>query len=282
MKKVLIAIAIAATTIALTMHAQAAGGKSSAARPAAHHSVGRPTAAKPAVSHSANKVAPVKVAPYHGVNKAAPAKIAPNHGVNKAAPAKPAPNHGVNKAAPAKPAPNLGAAKAAPNHHAAPGKIAPNHGANAPVPGKAGVHLGNPGYNNANRIHNYYLQHGTRFAQGYFYRGRNHSHWTVIRFDPRYGCDLYWDPDLGIWFYWCAPDLCFYPVSYVPYRCYVCTQVVITRTIGEASRQTAPCPSCDGETPIVYPSTPAPPSQDDVAPIPEPVLQQSLPARPRQ
>lgn len=259
MNKILFAIAIAAMTTAVTTHAQAAP-KSGGRKPsAANHAAGRPSAGKPAASH--------------GVNKAAPAKAAPNHGVNKAVPPKAAPNHNVNKAAPS---------KVAPNHHAAPGKTPPNHGAKGTPAGKTGAaHHGNPGYGNANRVHNYHLQHGAKFQHGYFYRGRHHSHWTVIRFDPRYGCDLYFDPDLGVWYYWCAPDLCFYPVCYVPYRCYVCTEVVATRAIGETSRPTAPCPTCaNGQAPVAYPSTPEPPLNAVALPIPEPVFQQPLSQRP--
>ena len=79
----------------------------------------------------------------------------------------------------------------------------------------------------ANKIANYHLQHGTKFEHGYFYKGKHHEHWGEIRFDPRYGCNCYWDSCLSIWYYWCERDVCYYPVSYCPYRCYVCPVVVL-------------------------------------------------------
>jgi hypothetical protein len=73
---------------------------------------------------------------------------------------------------------------------------------------------------------NYLHQHGTKFEHGYFYKGRNHSHWTQHRFDSRYGCEVYFDPFCTSWYYWCEPAHCYYPVSYCPYRTYCWTPVV--------------------------------------------------------
>lgn len=39
----------------------------------------------------------------------------------------------------------------------------------------------------------------------------------------RYGCTLYYDPELECYYYWCEPDGCYYPVSYCPYQRYVWT-----------------------------------------------------------
>ena len=68
---------------------------------------------------------------------------------------------------------------------------------------------------------------GTKFDHGICYRGRDHNHWGARRFDSRYGCDCYWDPYVLEWYYWCEPDLCFYPVSYCPYGVYAFPQTVV-------------------------------------------------------
>jgi hypothetical protein len=72
----------------------------------------------------------------------------------------------------------------------------------------------------------YHLSHGTKFDHGFFYKGKNHEHWGETRFDHRFGCNVYWDRGLATWFYWCERDICFYPVSYCPYRTYVCPPIV--------------------------------------------------------
>lgn len=41
----------------------------------------------------------------------------------------------------------------------------------------------------------------------------------------RYGCTLYYDAELECYYYWCAPDSCYYPVSYCPYQRYGWTTV---------------------------------------------------------
>jgi hypothetical protein len=67
---------------------------------------------------------------------------------------------------------------------------------------------------------NYHLTHGRPFRHGYNYPGRHHAHWAYTRFDVRYGCTLYYDPELECYYYWCEPDDCYYPVSYCPYQRY--------------------------------------------------------------
>jgi len=62
--------------------------------------------------------------------------------------------------------------------------------------------------------------YGRQFRHGYYYPGRYHRHWAYTRFDARYGCTLYYDPDLCCYYYWCQPDSCYYPVSYCPYDRY--------------------------------------------------------------
>jgi hypothetical protein len=117
---------------------------------------------------------------------------------------------------------------------------------------------------NSPKINDYHLKFGTKFDHGYFYKGKNHHHWGLIRFDVRYGCNCYWDPCLLIWFYWCERDVCYYPVSYCPYRCYACTEVVVE----------TPCLPCTSGQPVLPASTDAPPVSD-IPPIPAPVAPRS-------
>jgi hypothetical protein len=72
---------------------------------------------------------------------------------------------------------------------------------------------------------------GIRFDHGIYYRGRDHHHWGSVRFDRRYGCNCYWDPYVSVWYYWCQPDDCYYPVSYCPYRSYTCSTPVALSTV---------------------------------------------------
>lgn len=70
-------------------------------------------------------------------------------------------------------------------------------------------------------LHNdYYRTHGHKFEHGYYYKGRDHHHWSREYFSNRYGCTVYTDPGCGCDYYWCQPDSCYYPVSYCPYGRY--------------------------------------------------------------
>ncbi len=64
------------------------------------------------------------------------------------------------------------------------------------------------------KVHNYHLQHGHSFSHGYYYIGPNHYHWSHHYWDNRYGCYLYYDPGLRMYYYWHAPHYCFYPITY--------------------------------------------------------------------
>ena len=119
----------------------------------------------------------------------------------------------------------------------------------------------------------YHLQNGTKFAQGYLYKGKNHCHWGLIRWDVRYGCNCYWDPCLLVWYYWCEPDQCFYPVSYCPYRRYTTEIVVLT-----PATQVIPMAASPGVTTILpsgVVSSSATTGVVDIPPIPEPVVPRS-------
>jgi hypothetical protein len=63
----------------------------------------------------------------------------------------------------------------------------------------------------------YHEEHGTKFKGGYFYKGRDHHHWTYRYWWGRYGCYTYYCPSTSCWYYWYPQDNCYYPCSYVSY-----------------------------------------------------------------
>ena len=88
---------------------------------------------------------------------------------------------------------------------------------------------------------NYHLTYGKKLGKGYSYPGKFHTHWNFCCFNKLYGCYLYYCPCTFVWYYWCEPDCCYYPVWYVPYRCYVWTRPVCYCS--------APMPPADLEIP---------------------------------
>jgi hypothetical protein len=99
-------------------------------------------------------------------------------------------------------------------------------------------HAGAAGHDNGHprSHHNYHVTHGRQFRHGVYYPGRYHPHWAYTRFDVRYGCTLYYDPELGCYYYWCEPDSCYYPVSYCPYNRYAWSTVSDERGGQEAGQ----------------------------------------------
>ena len=79
----------------------------------------------------------------------------------------------------------------------------------------------------------YHLQFGTKFSQGTFYKGKQHTHWTSRSYSKQYGCWTYYCPSTCCSYYWCEPACCYYPVSYCPYQTYcwpvsyICVQVPV-------------------------------------------------------
>src|SRR5438105_299283 len=63
----------------------------------------------------------------------------------------------------------------------------------------------------------YHLHHGTKFEHGWFYKGKEHDHWSERCYNERYGCETFYCPCTLCWYYFCVPDCCYYPVSYCPY-----------------------------------------------------------------
>ena len=72
----------------------------------------------------------------------------------------------------------------------------------------------------------YHFTHGTKFDHGYFYKGKDHKHWSHRCWSKRYGCYCYRCPSTRCWYYWYEPGTCYYPVSYAT----VCVPTVVTTT----------------------------------------------------
>lgn len=70
-------------------------------------------------------------------------------------------------------------------------------------------------------LKDYHLKCGKKFWFGYCYSGKHHCHWSDCCWWDSYGCYVYWCPSICVWYYWCEPDECFYPVTYCPDGCYV-------------------------------------------------------------
>jgi hypothetical protein len=66
-------------------------------------------------------------------------------------------------------------------------------------------------------IPNDHLKFGTKFEYGYFYTGYHHDHWSKIYVHPFWNVPVYFCPYTLVEYYWCAPDYCFYPLTYRPY-----------------------------------------------------------------
>jgi hypothetical protein len=103
------------------------------------------------------------------------------------------------------------------------------------------------------RYANYHQTYGTRFAYGYFYRGRNHAHWSYQRWDARYGCNCYYDPCCTCWYYWCEPASCYYPVSYCPYQTYCWNTPVVEPAYTQPAAVQVPSSPSPNVPPTTYP-----------------------------
>jgi hypothetical protein len=101
------------------------------------------------------------------------------------------------------------------------------------------IHNSNYGsFNKTKNIQNYHLTYGKKLSNGkFYYPGKYQSHWSYCCFNSKFGCYLYWCPCTCGWYYYCTPDCCYYPVCYVPYRCY-CWGTPVCYSV-------APCPTVD-------------------------------------
>jgi hypothetical protein len=84
-------------------------------------------------------------------------------------------------------------------------------------PGHSGYSKGHGhrGHGQGSVSSGYHTRHGHKFSHGYYYRGRDHSHWTHRRYWAKYRTTCYWDPGTRGWYYWCPSRACYYPVSYI-------------------------------------------------------------------
>jgi hypothetical protein len=62
----------------------------------------------------------------------------------------------------------------------------------------------------------WHLTHGVKFSGGYLYGGKRQPHWAFRYWNPRLRCWSYWDPGTLRFYYWCAPDACYYPMTTCP------------------------------------------------------------------
>jgi hypothetical protein len=70
-------------------------------------------------------------------------------------------------------------------------------------------------------LQDYHLTFGTKFSQGICYKGKDHCHWSYSCWLPSCGCTCYYCPCTLVYYYWCAPDECWYPITYCPYGRFV-------------------------------------------------------------
>jgi hypothetical protein len=69
------------------------------------------------------------------------------------------------------------------------------------------------------------VMHAHKYVVGSYHKSakfkvKGSFFWTRRCWDARYLCFLYFCPDDGVYYYWCVPDECYYPVSYCPYGVY--------------------------------------------------------------
>jgi hypothetical protein len=70
-------------------------------------------------------------------------------------------------------------------------------------------------------VKDYHFKCGTKCSFGYCYKNYTHCHWAHKCWLPACGCYGYYCPYTLVYYYWCEPDLCWYPITYCPYGCYV-------------------------------------------------------------
>ncbi|MGL4550001.1 MAG: hypothetical protein ACRC33_02340 [Gemmataceae bacterium] len=108
------------------------------------------------------------------------------------------------------------AAQAAPPGH--PGFDRPGYG--RPGYDRPGYGYGRPGYGPGygrggfvGPDRPYYHTHGVRFSGGYYYGGRDHSHWGHRHWDAGFRRYHYYDPYLRSYYFWCPERVGYYPVA---------------------------------------------------------------------
>ena len=66
-------------------------------------------------------------------------------------------------------------------------------------------------------VRNYHRDHGVRYRDGYYYRGRQHDHWARRVWDARHRRYHYWDAGLRCYYHWCPDRRGYYPVDPRPW-----------------------------------------------------------------
>jgi hypothetical protein len=57
----------------------------------------------------------------------------------------------------------------------------------------------------------YYVTHGVRYAGGYYFRGHGHHHWGRRVWSPVYHRYQYYEPALGVWYFYDPVRVGYYP-----------------------------------------------------------------------
>ena len=96
-------------------------------------------------------------------------------------------------------------------------------------------------FKNPDKTANYNLMHGTSFAYGTYYQGKDHHHWTSYGWSSQYGCYVYYDPYVSANYYWSEPHQCYYPTSYA--STVAPTQYTPPANYGNSYNATAPTPA---------------------------------------
>jgi hypothetical protein len=116
----------------------------------------------------------------------------------------------------------------------------------------------------------YHMTHGTKFKGGYFYKGKEHSHWTHRYWYGRYGCYTYYCPSTCGWYYYYPKQECYYPVSYIttatpvaqpaPVGVETGVKQIVNVTNNSPGAATAGSGAAGSALPPAPPATPMPPS----------------------
>jgi hypothetical protein len=102
---------------------------------------------------------------------------------------------------------------------------------------------------------NYHLKYGTKFKGGYYYKGKNHCHWTHKYWWGKYGCYTYYCPSSRRWYYWYQPDDCYYPCSCIASA----TPKVTVAPVGVPAGVTLIVNVSNNSSGSVVPDSPGPP-----------------------
>lgn len=86
---------------------------------------------------------------------------------------------------------------------------------------------------------NYCRTHGCKESWGISYPGYQHSHWYCRSWSSVNGCWFFYDRGCSSWYYWCAPDSCYYPCTYKPYETFTCSTAKATGSVEGSANATS-------------------------------------------